>query len=71
MEAEDDMPSANEIAKPAWMMTLASTTIMVGELYLAKGFIVPFTLAVLLSFLLGPRALAGTVATSPQESVSS
>lgn len=48
------MASANEIAKPAWMMTLASITIMVGALYLAKGVIVPFTLAVLLSFLLSP-----------------
>ena len=48
------MGRPNEIAKPSWMLTLASITVVVAALYLAKGVLVPLTLAVLLSFLLSP-----------------
>ena len=37
-----------------WMVPLASIAIIVAALYLAKGLIIPMTLAVLLSFLLSP-----------------
>ena len=37
-----------------WMLTLASIAVVVAALYLAKGVLVPLTLAVLLSFLLSP-----------------
>ena len=43
-----------KIAKPSWMVTLASIAVVVAALYLAKGLLVPLTLAVLLSFLLSP-----------------
>lgn len=46
------MTSPEQPGKSAWM--LASIAIVVGGLYLAKGVLVPLTLAVLLSFLLSP-----------------
>ena len=36
------------------MMTLASIAVVIAALYLAKGVLVPLTLAALLSFLLSP-----------------
>src|SRR5688500_6305054 len=48
------MTIPNETAKPSWMLTLASIAVVVAALYLAKGLLVPLTLAVLLSFLLSP-----------------
>lgn len=48
------MTRPNEVAKPAWILTLASITVVVAALYLAKGVLIPLTLAVLLSFLLSP-----------------
>ena len=42
----------DQFAKSAWM--LASIAVVVAALYLAKGVLVPLTLAVLLSFLLSP-----------------
>lgn len=44
--------SSDQFAKSAW--TLASIVVVVAALYLAKGVLVPLTLAVLLSFLLSP-----------------
>ena len=46
------MPPSESFAKSAWM--LASIAVVVAALYLAKGVLVPLTLAVLLSFLLSP-----------------
>jgi predicted PurR-regulated permease PerM len=46
------MAPSNQFAKSAWM--LASTAVVVAALYLAKGVLIPLTLAVLLSFLLSP-----------------
>ena len=46
------MAPSDQFAKSAWM--LASIAVVVGDLYLAKGVLVPLTLAVLLSFLLSP-----------------
>jgi len=43
---------SEEFRKSAWM--LASIAVVVAALYLAKGILVPLTLAVLLSFLLSP-----------------
>ena len=48
------MADSDNSTKSSWMLTLASIAIVVGALYLAKGVLVPITLAVLLSFLLGP-----------------
>ena len=48
------MTRPDETAKPSWMMTLASIAVVIAALYLAKGVLVPLTLAVLLSFLLSP-----------------
>jgi predicted PurR-regulated permease PerM len=48
------MALPNENAKPSWMLTLASIAVVIAALYLAKGLLVPLTLAVLLSFLLSP-----------------
>jgi predicted PurR-regulated permease PerM len=48
------MPRTNESAKPSWMLTLASIAVVIAALYLAKGLLVPLTLALLLSFLLSP-----------------
>src|SRR4026208_1128440 len=48
------MARPNENLKPSWMLTLASIAVVVAALYLAKGVLVPLTLAVLLSFLLSP-----------------
>lgn len=46
------MAPSDQFAKSAWM--LASIAVVVAALYLAKGVLVPLTLAVLLSFLLSP-----------------
>ncbi len=40
--------------KTSWILILASIAVVVAALYLAKGVLVPLTLAVLLSFLLSP-----------------
>lgn len=48
------MASSEAFAKLSWMLTLASIAVVTGALYLAKGVLVPLTLAVLLSFLLSP-----------------
>jgi len=48
------MSSPDKIAKSSWMLTLASIAVVIAALYLAKGLLVPLTLAVLLSFLLSP-----------------
>jgi predicted PurR-regulated permease PerM/methylmalonyl-CoA mutase cobalamin-binding subunit len=48
------MATPNENAKPSWMLTLASVAVVIAALYLAKGVLVPLTLALLLSFLLSP-----------------
>jgi predicted PurR-regulated permease PerM len=46
------MAPLNQFVKSAWM--LGSIAVVVAALYLAKGVLVPLTLAVLLSFLLSP-----------------
>ena len=46
------MAPLDQFVKSAWM--LASIAVVVAALYLAKGVLVPLTLAVLLSFLLSP-----------------
>ena len=46
------MAPSDQLAKSARM--LASIAVVVAALYLAKGVLVPLTLAVLLSFLLSP-----------------
>ena len=48
------MVRANTISQPSWMMTLASVAVVIASLYLAKGVLVPLTLAAPLSFLLSP-----------------
>ena len=50
----DRMASANTLNKSSWIFTFASIGVVVAALYLAKSVLVPLTLAVLLSFLLGP-----------------
>jgi predicted PurR-regulated permease PerM len=48
------MASLVKIAKSTWMLTLASIAVVIAALYLAKGVLIPLTLAVLLTFLLCP-----------------
>jgi len=48
------MALPNDNAKPSWIVTLASIAVVIASLYLAKTVLVPFTLAVLLTFLLSP-----------------
>ncbi len=48
------MARLNESMRLAWLVKVASVAIVVAALYLAKGLLVPFVLAVLLSFLLAP-----------------
>ncbi len=48
------MANSDHFAKSSWMLTLASLAVVVAALSLAKGVLVPLTLAVLLSFLLIP-----------------
>ena len=48
------MIGQNKISQPPWMLTLASIAVVIAALYLAKGLLLPLTLAVLLSFLLSP-----------------
>lgn len=46
------MAPSDQFVKSAWM--LGAIAVVVAALYLAKGVLVPLTLAVLLSFLLSP-----------------
>jgi len=48
------MGSSEHFIKSSWMLTLASLAGVVAALYLARGVLIPLTLAVLLSFLLAP-----------------
>ena len=48
------MVRPNKISQPSWMLTLASIAVVIAALYLAKGVLIPLTLAALLSFLLSP-----------------
>jgi predicted PurR-regulated permease PerM len=48
------MARQDKIAEASPILTLASIAVVIAALYLAKGVLVPFTLAVLLSFLLSP-----------------
>src|SRR3990172_5961651 len=48
------MTSSDHSANSTWMLTLASLAGVVVVLYLAKGVLIPLTLALLLSFLLVP-----------------
>ncbi len=48
------MSRSENDANLSWVLTLASIAVVVAALYLAKGVLVPLTLAVLLSFLLSP-----------------
>ncbi len=48
------MALPEKIPEAPSILTLASIAVVVAALYLAKGILVPFTLAVLLSFLLSP-----------------
>ena len=52
LTGEERMAPSDQFVKSAWM--LGSTAVVVAALYLAKGVLVPLTLAVLLSFLLSP-----------------
>jgi len=49
---DNRMAPSDQFTKSAWM--LASIVVVVAVLYLAKGVLIPLTLAVLLSFLLSP-----------------
>lgn len=51
---ENRMANSNHFAKSSWMLALASLVVVVAALYLAKGVLIPLTLAALLSFLLIP-----------------
>ncbi len=51
---ENRMSSSDHFIKSSWMLTLASLAGVVAALYLARGVLIPLTLAVLLSFLLAP-----------------
>jgi predicted PurR-regulated permease PerM len=48
------MADSDNLNKSSWMLTLSSIAVVTAALYLAKGVLVPLTLAVLLSFLLSP-----------------
>src|ERR1700732_4064534 len=48
------MAAPEPLGKLSGIFTMASIAIVTGALYLAKGVLVPLTLAVLLSFLLSP-----------------
>ena len=48
------MAAPEALAKLSGILTLASIAVVTGALYLAKGVLVPLTLAVLLSFRLSP-----------------
>jgi predicted PurR-regulated permease PerM len=54
------MARANVVPKSSWILSLASIAVVVAALFLAKGVLIPLTLAVLLSFLLRayPKTLA-------------
>ena len=48
------MTRQDKISQTSWMTMPASIAVIIAGLYLAKGILVPCTLAVLLSFLLSP-----------------
>jgi predicted PurR-regulated permease PerM len=48
------MVGANRVAKPSLVLTMASLAVVIAALYLAKGVLIPLTLAALMSFLLSP-----------------
>ena len=48
------MSNSDHFAKSSWMLTLVSLAGVMAVLYLAKGLLIPLTLAVLLTFLLAP-----------------
>ncbi len=48
------MADSDNSTKSSWLLTMASIAVVTAALYLAKGLLVPLTLAVLLSFLLSP-----------------
>jgi predicted PurR-regulated permease PerM len=48
------MSHSDPVAKSSWILTLIPLAGVVAILYLAKGLLIPLTLAVLLSFLLAP-----------------
>ncbi len=48
------IPASNQSSKPSLLVTIALTTVIIAAIYLAKGVLIPFTLAVLLSFCLSP-----------------
>src|SRR3970282_106807 len=50
--ANERVAPSDQFARSAWMLTAIG--VVVAALYLAKGLLVPLTLAVLLSFLLSP-----------------
>src|ERR1700682_353601 len=50
--ANERLAPLDQFARSAWMLTAIG--VVVAALYLAKGVLVPLTLAVLLSFLLSP-----------------
>ena len=52
LRGDQRMTSSDQFVRSAWM--LASIAVVVTALYMAKGVLVPLTLAVLLSFLLSP-----------------
>src|SRR5580704_1919474 len=54
MVGDDRMAAPEPLTKLSGILTLASISVVTGALYLAKGVLVPLTLAVLLSFLLSP-----------------
>lgn len=48
------MARPDKIPKASWLLMPASIAVVIAALYLAKGILVPCTLAILLSFLLSP-----------------
>ncbi len=48
------MSSSADSARPSWILTLGTLALVVAVLYLAKGVLVPLTLAAMLAFLLTP-----------------
>ena len=48
------MARPDKISNSSWMLTLASIAVVIAALYLAKGLLIPLTLAVLLTFMLKP-----------------
>ena len=48
------MARPDKISQSSWILMPASIAVIIAGLYLAKGVLIPCTLAVLLSFLLSP-----------------